>query len=117
MLGSNTVVLLGTIAREPQATFLANGAQEVSSSIKLVEHRNGNEYATYCAVSASGHAGDALLKAPLGATIALTGKIAWKKDKAEGEKGSLYVLARSLDVEEAEQPASTPALGDDDLPF
>ncbi len=30
MLNTNTVVLLGTIAREPQAVFLASGAQEVS---------------------------------------------------------------------------------------
>ena len=30
MIGTNTVVLLGTIAREPQAAFLASGAQEVS---------------------------------------------------------------------------------------
>ncbi len=134
MLSSNTVALLGTIAREPQATFLTSGAQEVSTQVKLVEHRNGNEYATYCAVSAYGHAGEALLNAAEGATVALTGKIAWKKGKAEGEKSGLYVMVRSLEVEEcqrpqAEQPADTfttsegqrtddaSAHGNADLPF
>ena len=87
-MNCNSVTLLGTIAREPRAEFLPSGAQEVSTQVKLVEHRNGNEYATYCAVSAFGHAGDNLLNAAMGATVALTGKIAWRKGK-EGEKGSL----------------------------
>ena len=122
MISSNTVVLLGTVAREPQAEFLPSGAQEVKTQIKLVEHRNGNEYATYCAISAYGQSGDTLLNTKEGATISLTGKIAWKKSRAEGEKGSLYVLVRSLEVEEcnqaqAEQPVGAPAHGDADLPF
>ncbi len=90
--------------------------------MKLVEHRNNQEYATYCAVSAYGQAGDALLKAQEGATVALTGKIAWKKAKAEGEKGGLYVLVRSLEVEEEQrqqedQHDDAPAHTDADLPF
>ncbi len=116
----NSVTMLGTIAREPQADFLPSGAQEVKAQVKLVEHRNGNEYATYCAVSAYGHAGEALLNAAEGATVALTGKIAWKKGKAEGDKGSLYVMVRSLEVEECQrQQAEEPvgAHGDDDAPF
>ena len=117
----NSVTMLGTIAREPQAIFLQSGAQEVSSQIKLVEHRNGNEYATYCAVSAYGHAGEALLNAAEGATVALTGKIAWKKGKTEREKGGLYVMVRTLEVEERSQEAGVsddaPAHGDADLPF
>ncbi len=118
----NSVTMLGTVAREPQATFLTSGAQEVSTQVKLVEHRKGNEYATYCAVSAYGHAGDALLNAAQGATIALTGKIAWKKAQKEGEKGSLYIMVRTLEVEECrrpqvEEPVGAPAHGDDDLPF
>ena len=107
MIGSNAVVLLGTVVREPQATFLASGAQEVSTQIKLVEHRNGQEWATYCAVSAFGHAGDALLNAAQGATVSLTGKIAWKKGK-DGEKGNLYVMIRTLEVEECRQQAEQP---------
>ncbi len=95
MICSNTVVLLGTIAREPQADFLPSGAQEVKTQIKLVEHRNGNEYATYTPISAFGQAGDALLNAAEGATVALTGKLAWRKGK-EGEKSSLYVMVRTL---------------------
>ena len=121
MIGSNTVVLLGTIAREPQAVFLASGAQEVSSQIKLVEHRNNNEYSTYASISAFGNAGDTLLNTKEGATISLTGKIAWKKSRAEGETGSLYVLVRTLKVEERSQEAGVsddaPAHGDADLPF
>ncbi len=90
--------------------------------MKLVEHCNGNEYATYCAVSAYGHAGDALLNAAEGATISLTGKIAWRKGKAEGEKGSLYVMVRTLEVEEChrievEELVGAPAHGDSDVPF
>ena len=125
MISNNVVVLMGTVAREPQAEFLPSGAQEVKTQIKLVEHRNGNEYATYCAISAFGHNGDALLNAAQGATVALTGKIAWRKGKAEGEKGSLYVMVRSLEVEErhpiaaggGDDDAEAPAHSDADLPF
>ena len=31
MIGTNTVVLWGTVAREPQAEFLPSGAQEVKT--------------------------------------------------------------------------------------
>ncbi len=132
MICTNTVVLLGTIAREPQAVFLQSGAQEVSSQIKLVEHRDGNEYATYCPISAYGRAGDTLLQAAQGATIALTGKVAWKKAAKEGEKGGLFVMVRTLEVEERRQQEGAsspemvrtpqphddaPAHGDEDLPF
>ncbi len=116
----NSVTMLGTISREPQAVFLASGAQEVTTAIKLVEHRDGREYSTYCGISAFGKNGEALLNAAQGATVSLTGKIAWRKGKAEGEKGSLYVMVRTLEVEESrqeEQPVGAPVHGDDDLPF
>ena len=35
MIGTNTVVLLGTVAREPQSVYLPSGAQEVSTQVKL----------------------------------------------------------------------------------
>ena len=101
---------------------MESGAQEVKTQIKLVEHRNGNEYSTYCPVSAYGQAGDALLNAAEGAAISLTGKIAWKKSKTEGEKGGLYVMIRTLEVEECHKQAvaagdGAPAHSDADLPF
>ncbi len=119
----NSVTLVGTIAREPQATFLTSGAQEVSSQIKLVERRDGKEYATYCPISAFGRTGDNLLNTADGAAVAVTEKIAWKRDK-EGEKGSLYIMVRNMEIEECQPVAAgsgyddgAPAHGDNDLPF
>ena len=118
----NSVTMLGTIAREPQADFLPSGAQEVKTQIKLVERRDGKEYATYCPISAFGRAGENLLNTAQGGTIAITGKVAWKKATKEGEKGNLYVMVRTLEIEEcprpqAEQHDGVPAHGDAGLPF
>ena len=60
-----------------------------------------------------------------GTIVALTGKIAWRKGKAEGDKGSLHVMIRNIEVEELQPAAAgggrddaeTPAHGDADLPF
>ncbi len=94
----NAVIMRGTIATPPQEGRTPSGAREVSARIKMVEHSDGREFATWYPVRAYGKSADALSVAHVGAVVAVTGKLATRKGK-DGAPESLYVMARTLDVE------------------
>ncbi len=94
----NAVIMRGTIVTTPQEGRTPSGAREVSARIKMIEHSDGREFATWYPVCAYGKSADALIVAHVGAVVAVTGKLATRKGK-DGAPESLYVMARTLDVE------------------
>ncbi len=75
----NAVIMRGTVATTPQEGRTPSGAREVSARIKMIEHSDGREFATWYPVRAYGKSADALIVAHVGAVVAVTGKFATRK--------------------------------------
>ncbi len=72
----NAVIIRGTVATTPQEGRTPSGAREISARIKMVEHSDGREFATWYPVRAYGKSAEALLGARVGTVVAVTGKLA-----------------------------------------
>jgi single-stranded DNA-binding protein len=64
----NEVLLLGTIAREPEVSFSDNGAQIARTALCLTEERDSQTYKTFVPVEAWGKSAETLGDLSRGAT-------------------------------------------------
>ena len=80
----NDVFLAGELARDPEVRFAENGTQSATVALKLIEEKDGKQFATYVPVECWGKAAEVLAEMQQGDPLFIKGKLRWKSWMKDG---------------------------------
>ena len=94
----NEVLLLGTIARDPEVSFSDSGTPVARTTLCLAEEREGQTYTTFVPLEGFGKSAETLGELSPGALVLIKGKLRWKGlGMKDGKKvGQLEVFCWSV---------------------
>lgn len=106
----NEVMLLGTIAADPEYSSSANGTRCIRSRLRIDEpkHDSSGTWVTWVPIVAYGKVGDNLSVYDQGDLVTLRGKLTWQGQQ-EGKPGGLLVMAYSVGPFAVPQPVAADA--------